>query len=63
MVFPAKEGVNMFGSLDHFSYTPFGLAVYYALIISLLMICICIFARKFLQVNHADMVGVKVSRS
>ncbi|MDP2403906.1 MAG: hypothetical protein Q8M27_08775 [Methylotenera sp.] len=65
MVFPAKEGVNMFGSLDNFSDIPFGLAVFCLLIISLLMMRICIFARKFpSQVNQpADMVVAKVRKS
>ncbi|MDP3087438.1 MAG: hypothetical protein Q8M99_04485 [Methylotenera sp.] len=55
----------MFGSLDNFSDIPFGLAVFCLLIISLLMMRICIFARKFpSQVNQpADMVVAKVRKS
>lgn len=65
MVFPAREGANMFGSLDNFSDIPFGLAICYFLFISLLMMRVCIFARKFLsQVNQpAGMVEAKVRKS
>jgi hypothetical protein len=64
MVFPAKEGANMFGSLDNFSAIPFCLAVYFSLFISSVMLRICIFARKFLsQANQrADIVEAKVRK-